>query len=568
MDHSVDHPVMPKQNPMSFAQKGTKTRMIRPVGIPSDMESKYYYHGLPSRPRLVARSSTTPWEVVTGPWTFPVPKELRPIGNHRGLRRAWQSLLPTQLFQAFDELHVNWTSLDVLRMASVRDGYTAGADATTGDDEAHAILWVGVMPVSLTPEDGYMAAMRVQHLLRDFGIFDVECEIRETRVLRSVGPKLLKPLITYDDPTRDVRISLTTTLGQPIATLARPWAEGTLGFFAQAGGDRSKLFFVTAGHVVTRQGEQNTVYHRTTTTQPAQKVILLGRESYGKLLAKIRNEVDDMTMLIEDRETTAKRFEGDESDEAKEHRIKNETWFDDSRKTREAFRNLEKEVATKWDNPENRVMGFKLLSPPLVAGAPPLGFTQDWAMIQLDLEKIDATNFVGNVIDLGTAFSRGQLTRMMNPHPRNPPGFKFPAGGLLRIRGKISLDEMRHPTLLDGNGEPGIVVVKRGRTTGLTIGRATELESFSRIVFEGVPPHISKEWAILPYDKKSGPFSDGGDSGAAIVDGHGRLGGIVTGGTSYSSSLDVTYAPPIDGLLDSFRQWGFDNVNLSPELPA
>ena len=75
---------------------------------------------------------------------------------------------------------------------------------------------------------------------------------------------------------------------------------------------------------------------------------------------------------------------------------------------------------------------------------------------------------------------------------------------------------------------------------------------------------LSKEWSILPHDKKSGPFS----AGAAIVDGEGRLGGIVSGGTYYSESLDITYASPIDVLLDGFQQWGFGKANLSPDLPA
>ena len=273
-------------------------------------------------------------------------------------------------------------------------------------------------------------------------------------------------------------------------------------------------------------------------------------------------------MMIELRERRIKSLEGNKSNKAKAQRIKDQNKLDDSREAREAFRNFEKEVETKWDNSENCVLGFRLLSPPLVAGAAPRGFTQDWAIIKLDLEKFNAANFAGNVIDLGTNFKPYLLTRMMNPHPHNPPSFKYPEDGLLKICGRIPLGEMRNPTSVDGNDEPGIMVIKRGRTTGLTAGRANELASISRIMFEGGTPQISKEWSILPYDKKSGPFSARGDSGAAIVDGKGRLGGIVTSGTSYTTTLDITYASPIDVLLDSFQECGFGKVNLSPELPA
>ena len=145
--------------------------------------------------------------------------------------------------------------------------------------------------------------------------------------------------------------------------------------------------------------------------------------------------------------------------------------MDDYGKAREAFWDFEKEVETKWVKPKDRVLGFRLLSPPVVAGATPQGYTEDWAVIELDLEKFDLANFVGNAIDLGGNCDLCLLTRMMNPHPRNPPTFKYPLDCLLRFRGKISLNETRNPTLLGGSGEPGIMVIKRGGTTGLTTGR-------------------------------------------------------------------------------------------------
>ena len=334
-------------------------RSVLPVRSPSDMEAKFYYYGLPSLPRLVDRSSTTPWVVATGPWARPTPKELRPIGDHKGLKKAWQTNLPTQLFQVFDKLNVNWTCLDVVRIANARDDYPAG------DDDAPAIVWIGVMPGSLPSQQGYGLAMQVKSLLQSHGITDVECEIRETQVLRSVGPKLLKAATHYKDPMRDVRIPITTTLGQPISTFAKPWEEGTLGFFIQRGEDRSTLFCVTAGHVVATQKEEgNVLYRRTTTSQPAQKVILLGTWSYGQLLAKIREQVDGQTIVIELLKEDIKTSGENKSNEAKAQRITDQRELDGSRKAREAFRKFEKEVETNWDNPENRVLGFKLLSPP------------------------------------------------------------------------------------------------------------------------------------------------------------------------------------------------------------
>ena len=54
---------------------------------PSGMEAKFYYAGLPSAPRLVARTGTTSWEASTGPEAYREVKELRPVGTraHGGL---------------------------------------------------------------------------------------------------------------------------------------------------------------------------------------------------------------------------------------------------------------------------------------------------------------------------------------------------------------------------------------------------------------------------------------------------------------------------------------------------
>ena len=73
------------------------------------------------------------------------------------------------------------------------------------------------------------------------------------------------------------------------------------------------------------------------------------------------------------------------------------------------------------------------------------------------------------------------------------------------------------------------MVIKRGNTTGLTVGRANGLRSFTR--HDGSNEKVSREWAVLPFDSKSDPFSAESDSGSVIVDGIGHVGGLLTGGT-------------------------------------
>jgi len=72
------------------------------------------------------------------------------------------------------------------------------------------------------------------------------------------------------------------------------------------------------------------------------------------------------------------------------------------------------------------------------------------------------------------------------------------------------------------------------------------------------------EWPIYPYDSKSGPFSDLGDSGAVIVDGHGRIGGLLTGGSGKMGfEFDITYATPISFIVESIKA-KYPKAHLNP----
>ncbi len=143
----------------------------------------------------------------------------------------------------------------------------------------------------------------------------------------------------------------------------------------------------------------------------------------------------------------------------------------------------------------------------------------------------------------------------MYPSPSNDTSFKYPLGRLLPLQGVIGEDELRCSQVLDANNEPCLPVIKSGCTTGVTIGQATGSMSFVREYFENCPHQTSKEWAILPYDKKSGAFSAPGDSGAIIFDGRGRIGGVLTGGTGKKTEdTDVTYGTPFYWLMQRIKE--------------
>jgi hypothetical protein len=131
----------------------------------------------------------------------------------------------------------------------------------------------------------------------------------------------------------------------------------------------------------------------------------------------------------------------------------------------------------------------------------------------------------------------------MNPQPQGQTDFEYPLDGLLQVRGVVKDDKIREPQQLDARGEKCHLVIKNGKTTGVTIGRASGMESFVREYSDhGVKTSI--EIAVYPYSNKDGAFSAPGDSGSIVVDGKGRLVGLLTGGAGTAESTDVTYLTP------------------------
>ncbi len=140
------------------------------------MEAKHYYHGLYSKPVLVARTGTNTWELPTGPDAYLQCKELRTIGNHP-LKAVWEDNLALQIHDILKSKGVKWTSTDLARIGFV------------GESVAPALVWIGVKPGTLSGEDGLAVAKECKQLLVASKILDVEVEIREFIMTRYIGLK-------------------------------------------------------------------------------------------------------------------------------------------------------------------------------------------------------------------------------------------------------------------------------------------------------------------------------------------------------------------------------------------
>ncbi|KAJ7755319.1 hypothetical protein DFH07DRAFT_868423 [Mycena maculata] len=429
------------------------------------------FYGLPTNPRCIYKTGKA-WPVPPGPEAYRVHREARPIFNH-DIQLVW-----LQLGEAVYGL------LDFQKAGPLH-------------------LWIGVEPGSLSSEDAQTAAEGCKGILAEAGFPDVEIAFREPIYSPSTGPKLLKHSVSIVDPTADFRSPLIPALGVQIAPKKTPHFEGTGALYFRESIESDRAFLFTCRHVALPPPvHKNHLYEhkKTGKRKPAQEreLGLLGEAAEDATITKTRQK-------FQDRVTKA-------------------------RKTIDKINALHTEITKHWTLPRQRVLGFVIYAPPISVGTGPKKLTEDWALVEIYRDKIDWTGFMGNVVYLGIQMTPGNFASKMHPHPEGRSSLKYPDDGLLQVKGFVKEEEIRQPTQLDANGEECFLVVKNGKTTGVTFGRGAVLESFVRVYDEHGIEKTSIEVAIYPYSNKDGAFSAPGDSGSIVVDGEGRVVDMLAGG--------------------------------------
>jgi len=515
----------------------------------SDMEATHYYYGLYSKPVLVARTGSNAWVVPSSPEAYLRPKELGVVSDP-ALSEVWEGGLAFRIHEILEANTVRWTSTDVVRIGFV------------GECAAPVVVWIGVTPDTLSREHGQIVAKACKELLAVHNINDIEVEIREENIIRYISPRFKKPASSVH-PTTQIIQPLTPTSGLCICNSRTPKLEGTGGFFVS---DRSSLYLMTAHHVVfnTNQAKNNRLYKWKSPNEPID-IALFGSCGFKKYLTQIEHaiKIEDITREFQGNHIKAM---GEQRDKVEAEEFKLEL-ADAAKQIKEAvdaivaLEKLLKHVKQVWGDIANRVLGRVEFSPPIKLQTGVKKFTQDFALIKIDHSTMEVSRFPGNVLDLGTEIPAAQFTVMMFPNSKNKKNFSFPPDRLLKVNQIIPDTEMRNLPMYDDNDKKCLIVLKRGYGTGLTIGRASGINSFTRSYFQDRPPKVSKEWSILPYDEKSGAFAAPGDSGAAVIDCLGRLGGLITGGSG-----PIAYATPVSFILEGLKANGY-NVTVEATLP-
>ncbi|KAI0263962.1 hypothetical protein BC834DRAFT_884755, partial [Gloeopeniophorella convolvens] len=359
----------------------------------------------------------------------------------------------------------------------------------------------------------------------------------------TVGPKLL-PSDPINHHVPDFRKPFSATLGLPIAPLNTAYYEGTGALYFRLSNDSNdkRIALLTCAHVVRPPPAftDNTGMTRTNASQPKEHMVALGFGGYDRAITGMMAEAASLIRNIEVWNRQLARLSGNPE---RHHEVTAEV--DKATRTINRLDALHRDVTKSRSIPELRTVGWALHSSPIQVSAAPLGYTEDWGLVELDPKQIDMSTFPGNKIFVGGKYSAGGFAKAMYPHHEDQGSYWLPEDSLVQASGVVSAATISNPQHLDVNGQKCLFVLKNGGTTGTTFGRANGLESVKRSY---------PEYVIRQADSLELAFSDAGDSGSIVVTREGKILGMVTGRAGPTDDTDVTWLTPYWWLQDQIKK--------------
>ncbi|RFU79633.1 hypothetical protein TARUN_2606 [Trichoderma arundinaceum] len=536
---------------------------------PSAEESELYYYGLPSCPRLVARSSTHIWQnpQMPGFTTFTgtlnmYPKSLRPAGRHPLLHQLWNnatSSLRVQIVEAVSAAS-DWTAIDILRVGLNKEFYPT--------------LLLAVKPDSLSWSRGHAIALRCKAILEDHGIHDVHCEIRESVVTLCTGGPSTTDSATEDSTPNDfqlssmpittpnaaIRADLSDCLGTKIAMKDMDGRAGTKGLYlalspSSPSGGEPRIVVLTCRHVVIDPKTEGLQTYSRQASEPLKEVIQVDQPAFEEMLERLE------CATTQHRNAADRLSEQGKTDSAAIY----SHLADSSKALLEAIK--------PYEASSSRVFGQLLYAPEFNSTSSGHGATwlRDWALIELLPGRHQAQHSA-----LKNKVFVEALETFLFLVENNRKGWKGLPEPLEPIvenctvelqQVVVPMGEIFSPVhFAEYVDEPAILVAKYGARGGLTLGLGNTLKSVVRHTetLDGDRESMSEEWAITSVSRatdRQAAFSKKGDSGSCIWDMAQRVAGIVMAGGGINGVNDVTYAQPVERLLADIRAHGF-NVSL------
>ncbi|KAH9180786.1 hypothetical protein EDB89DRAFT_2110805 [Lactarius sanguifluus] len=539
------------------------------------VEANLYYAGLSPNgrgPKLIYRTSNDIFIEAEGPRAYKRLMRLCPVPEDHELGQdgRWDCIRD-QVVELLDKRGIKLTSVDLVRFTDDDDN-DAQNDNLTYDDiplikpiedgkrhTTNPTIWVGVLPDTLTGMVAHESATEILGLLKELGIAGVDVAYRESVAKLLHAPGLFAPASDLD-PLKDVIDNLSTPLSLPIAGRKTPM-QGTLCCYFRVG---NNLYATTARHNVFPLSGDNKEYNYVESA-PKMEVVVMGNPGFTNYLASIQANVgtlNDAVVSLERRtKPLMKRVEagGDNAQKSAGELVETRDQLTRTVTRIKALKAFFVDVKTRWSKLEDRVVGYVVWAPPISVNVPPHRYTRDLCVIKLDKKKF--RKFRGNVLSLGPEISSTKFETLMYDRIDVPSEFEYPDEGLLPVQGMLSAVDINNPNGKNLDGERIRRVIKRGFTTGTTIGTLSGFMSHVRKDL-ATGNLDSVEVAILPHDNHSIAFSRGGDSGALIVDALGRFVALLTSGANKETgSSDITYATLMEWVWDLTKD-KFPGANL------
>ena len=266
------------------------------------------------------------------------------------------------------------------------------------------LLSVGVTSGSLDYDDAVAAAVDVKAILAKSGLPEAtsEAEVAFVEMVNKrlgCGPRLLT-LDPIADSVSEYRKHFSSVLGLPIAPLGTAHLEGTGALYFRLGSDTKDIALLTCAHVIQPPlaFPDNKGLKRANRRQRKEYMVALGYGSYCRTnedmmveIAKLLREIEVWNLQLK-RNLSATRHN--------QITIK-VVMATDRINQLNAFHT----EATRFRTiPVLRSIGWVLHSSPIQVSAQPLGYAEDWGLIQIDPKMIDEDTFLGNKVFVGTSF--------------------------------------------------------------------------------------------------------------------------------------------------------------------
>jgi hypothetical protein len=501
-------------------------------------------------------------EPPLGPYTCRE-RAIAPVADHAMIPR-WDTTVLPQLVRIVNDLGMDLTHLDFCCLYRPT-GQEISVPVIEEEAAAFHVIYVGVTKGSVSRSTAETFLDRCEDLLHSLNVEKVYTEVHESEVLLK-GAQFFpnEPYSWILNRLRPFETSLQLGIGINITTRSKPGGRGTGAVFLRIEGHDS-LFLLTAGHILS--AEASTELRFDDVAGDGERVDLFGQDHFKRFRTEVSNAIRMTNAEIDQFDKWIQRLVGDEDP----HRLV------DRRREQVRKREALETLINRTDQPQwsdgNRGIGkvkcyigptHDVQSPSTsgsaAASSPqvPYTFTEDWGLVELDPESLAQRPEHINSIPLTSTELHHMdpecIARRRNRGP-GPSGslFKAETSVICKGTGSFQISGVAPPSSLDVGP---ITVMKRGAATGVTFGVASPVKSLVRTHnLPGQSDHVDRldTLAIPIYGRKETRFSSEGDSGSAIVDEKGRVVAILWGGRTEPYGLDVSYAQPVEFVLDQMR---------------